>query len=116
MKGTIKKGTEISFLFSDGEKIFTKSILALVTQKVSQNEDQRGRIAIIAGKRLGTAPQRNRAKRRIREAARAYKAPWDGFDVVLVAREKTGHEDFSELIKDMGTIVRRIHTTAKTKG
>lgn len=44
-----------------------------------------GRLAVIASRRVGNAPVRNRAKRLMREAA--VRVPWHhGIDVVLVAR------------------------------
>ena len=43
------------------------------------------RVAVVASRRVGTAVNRNRAKRLLREAAR--QLPWrSGLDVVLVAR------------------------------
>ena len=64
---------------------------------------------MIAGKRLGTAPQRNKAKRRIREAARLAQAPWLGFDVVLIAREAIAQADFGTIMKDMNRVKANIH-------
>jgi ribonuclease P protein component len=116
MKATVKKSAEVQALFNSGEKIFTKSILALVLPRASSQETSTGRITVIAGKRLGTAPQRNRAKRRLREAAYLCKAPWYGFDVALLAREKVLHESFSELIKDMAIIAKTIYNKRNTEG
>lgn len=44
-----------------------------------------GRAAVVAGRRVGGAVQRNRAKRRLRAVLRAEGVP-DGFDLVVVAR------------------------------
>lgn len=44
-----------------------------------------GRAAVVAGRRVGGAVQRNRAKRRLRAVLRAEGVP-DGFDFVVVAR------------------------------
>ena len=57
-----------------------------------------GRVAFVAGKKLGTAPERNRAKRRLREAARSAGAPWRGYDVVFVARQSILETEFNELV------------------
>lgn len=44
-------------------------------------------VGVVAGRRVGGAVQRNRAKRRLRAAVQAVRARWpDRFDIVLVAR------------------------------
>ena len=108
MKGTIKSKNEISLLFDSGKRISTTSVIALVSDKRSSSaktrDEQGGRVAVVAGKRLGNAPQRNRAKRRIREAVRVAQASWPGFDVVLIAKEATNRVDFSKIVNDMNLI------------
>jgi ribonuclease P protein component len=83
MRRTIKSKNEINALFRHGTRVQTASVLAIVAEHAAP-----GRIAVIAGKRLGNAPQRNRAKRLIREAACKGGAPWAGYDVLLIARER----------------------------
>lgn len=60
-----------------------------------------GRVAYIAGKKLGSAPQRSRAKRRLREAARIAGAPWYGHDVLLVAKQGIAHKDFNQIVASL---------------
>ena len=115
MKGTIKSNDEISFLFNVGKRINTTNMIALVSADQAlfkkKPENHGGRIAVIAGKRLGSVPQRNRAKRRIREAARLAQAPWSGFDVVLIAREAILQADFTTIVKDMNKVTTNIRKT-----
>lgn len=61
----------------------------------------RGRCAYAAGKRLGNAPFRNRCKRVMREAARACGAPWEGHDVVFVAKRGVAHARQGKLAAKM---------------
>jgi len=63
---------------------------------------------VLAGKRLGSAPQRNRAKRLIREAARKHGAPWPGLDALLVARESLIGQGQEAADRDMARIARRL--------
>ena len=60
--------------------------------------DHYGRVAFIAGKKLGNAVWRNRAKRRMREACRQAGGPFPGYDVAFVARKRIDDADFSEVV------------------
>ena len=84
---TIKSSTEISYIFANGKR-FTASSIVLLVQKKAQH-DQKGRVAFVAGKKLGNAVWRNAAKRRMRAVCRDLGGPWDGYDVVFIARKST---------------------------
>jgi ribonuclease P protein component len=62
----------------------------------------------VAGKRLGNAPKRNRAKRLMREAARVVEMPQRGFDVVFIARERTTKNSLEAITDDMRRLLRRL--------
>src|SRR5918993_2902138 len=61
------------------------------------------RLGFTATKKIGGAVVRNRAKRRLREAARltlsAETAP--GWDLVLIARDATASRPFAQLLGDL---------------
>lgn len=67
------------------------------------------RLGFTATKRLGGAVVRNRAKRRLREAARLMlaDAPPPGWDLVLVAREATTTRRFATLLGDLRGALRQ---------
>lgn len=70
----------------------------LVILRVRPNGLPHSRAAFVAGKKIGKAARRNRAKRRLREALRprfCQIAP--GYDLVLVAREKIVAAPFAEI-------------------
>ena len=76
------------------------------------------RIGYTCSKKVGNAVARNRAKRRLREVARAVlptqgKAGWD---YVLVGRHlETANRPFHLLVQDMETALNRIHAPRKPR-
>jgi ribonuclease P protein component len=107
VKGTIKSAKEISFLFKTAQKVPTRSLVALIS-KTSRGRGSEGRVAFIAGKRLGNAPKRSRAKRLMREAARKVDVPWQGVDVLFIAREQTATTPLDAVVQDMKSVLRRL--------
>ncbi len=73
------------------------------------------RIGFTATKRIGGAVQRNRAKRRLREAAR-YLAPLHveaGCDYVFIARAGTVGRPWGRLLDDMKTALIKLSADVK---
>lgn len=68
--------------------------------------DTTARATVVAGRWMGPAVARNRAKRRLR-AALAATAPPRGLDVVAVAAEGAGSADFGDLVDELGLLLRR---------
>lgn len=72
----------------------------------SRGDEGPPRVAVVAGRRVGNAVARNRAKRRLREVVRATALPV-GVDLVLSAKAGADTVSFSELSDDVGSSVRR---------
>ena len=69
---------------------------------VLENEEQHGRpgrVAFVAGKKLGNAVWRNRAKRRMRAAYQALDIDLAGRDVVFVANRNTNAIEFTRMVE-----------------
>ena len=68
------------------------------------------RVGYTASRRVGGATQRNRAKRRLREAVArvmpGHAKP--GHDYVVIARAATVHRAFDDLLKDLETALARL--------
>lgn len=84
---TLKNKQDIDRLFAEGRRVSNPALLVLATR--ASGPLGQGRVMFVAGKRLGGAVLRNRAKRALREAARRSHGPWRGWDVALVARVPT---------------------------
>jgi ribonuclease P protein component len=68
------------------------------------------RIGFTASKKVGGAVLRNRAKRRLREAARAVMSQHarDGLDYVLIARDATPGRPYAMLLGDLEAALKRL--------
>lgn len=82
----IKSREDISNLFSCGERRHTPYLTLII--KSHGEHDRGGRVAFVAGKKLGCAVWRNSAKRRMREICRLNGGEWEGYDVVFVAKRR----------------------------
>ena len=101
---TIKSRTEISRLFASGKRYSCPSATVLVS-KSAEEHDPRGRVAFVAGKKLGGAVWRNAAKRRLREVCREIGGPWPGYDMVFIAKSATTTTTYSTVCKQCSGLV-----------
>lgn len=85
---TIKSSREIGDIFHRARRISHPLLIALIA-RTPDGRGPHGRVAFIAGKKVGNAVIRNRVKRVLREGARETGIPWDGVDVLLMATSKT---------------------------
>ncbi len=92
----LTRRAEFLRLASAGKKIAKHSF---VLQAAKDGPAEAVRVGYTATKKIGNAVTRNRAKRRLREAARLVLAERgaQGVELVLVARRETGTMDFAKL-------------------
>lgn len=86
-------------------KSYSHPLLILVA---CRNGLDHSRFGLRAGRATGGAVQRNRARRRLREALRPIVSTIQpGWDIVLVAREPTAGAAWSELRAGVASLIRR---------
>jgi ribonuclease P protein component len=78
--------------------------------RVRPNGLAASRAAVVAGKKLGGAVERNRAKRHLREALRPrFPQLKPGFDLVLIARDKLAEAKFLDIVAAVEDVLKRAH-------
>ncbi|MCI8469842.1 MAG: ribonuclease P protein component [Eggerthellaceae bacterium] len=101
---TIKSSDEISRLFSSGRRVKTPYVTLIlddhgVERTGSAQHGREGRVAFIAGKKLGNAVWRNSAKRRMRALCRELGGPWPGYDVIFLAKSSLTASSYSKVLR-----------------
>lgn len=95
----IKSSADITRVFKEGKR-FGRGSNALIVLRNDEQHGLPGRVAFVAGKKLGKAVWRNRAKRRMRAACQQLNGPWPGYDIVFIANSYTTEVDFEKLVND----------------
>jgi ribonuclease P protein component len=95
----LKRRADFLRLAAQGRKIVKSGFVLQALQGAAPEPV----LGFTATKKLGNAVIRNRAKRRLREAARLVLAerPAAGLELVLVARRETGSMDFCSLRRNL---------------
>lgn len=101
---TLKRHKEFRYTYARGRS----QSLSLFTLVYAKSRNETVRVGLSVSKRIGNAVQRNRAKRRMRAALTPFITHIaGGFNVIFVARQEVLTAPFSELSRQMETLLRR---------
>ena len=113
----LRRSGDVQRTYDEGNS-WVHPLLVLVARP---NELDLSRVAFVAGRRVGNAVARNRAKRLMREAARALlPRVGPGWDIVLVGRRRIVEVKSSQVDNALASLVersgiaRRARATART--
>jgi len=100
----LKKNADFQRVRREG-KSYVHPLVVLV---VAPNDIRRVRVGVAAGRSVGHAVRRNRAKRRLREIMRPLvtRIP-AGYDLLLIARPRAVEADFTALRQAVTTLLQR---------
>lgn len=102
----IKSSAEISSLFTQGRRLHTPYLTFIVLRNEKQH-DLTGRVAFVAGKKLGNAVWRNSAKRRMRSLCRDLHGPWHNYDVIFLAKSNIVRASYSKVLAACDNTLKR---------
>ncbi len=80
---------------------------AMVVHARSQRVPGTARVTVVAGRKIGGAVRRNRAKRRLRAALQCALVP-DGLDVIVVAKLPALTMDFGSLTGQLDALLAQV--------
>lgn len=104
---TIKSNKEVDRLFKEGKRANTPLVAARIAP-TPEERGHHGRVAFVAGKKLGNAVFRNRCKRVMRVMVRDVGGPWPGYDIVFIARAQTPYAHREDLEKACLALIKRM--------
>jgi ribonuclease P protein component len=103
MPSTSLRGSDIRAVYAARQPLHGQ----FLTLYVRRRAEGSSRTAVVAGRRIGTAVDRNRARRRLRALLATQDVP-SGVDMVLVAKPGTDRVTFALLAQDYRRVRERL--------
>lgn len=107
---SLKKNNDFKKVYKKGKKIVTKYFVFYYLK----NHTEINRIGFTVSKKIGNSVIRNRLKRRLREVFRVkFNGNQNGYDFVLVARNKLKYCNYKELEAEMNKTLKKFRGRVK---
>lgn len=108
----LKKNKQFQAVYKTGKSYANKHLVIYILP----NKNSECRVGFAAGKRLGSAPKRNRAKRLLREAFRLNQHRFkSGFDLIFIARAPLIGLDYHSVNRIFNDIIVRARLIVESK-
>jgi ribonuclease P protein component len=110
----LRKRSDFLGVARRGRKAATRT---LVLQARPRETDGAARIGYTVSRKVGNAVERNRVRRRLREAVRTRSSSLvrSGYDYVIIGRRAALTTPFGRIVSDLETALRRVHATPSDK-
>ena len=103
----LRPGGEFERVRQSGRS-YPHRLLVVIVQPRSEAPDAPPRVAVVAGRKLGTAVRRNRARRWLREAVRqVYAHLPPGIDMIVMARAPLLQSDLAGITTALSSTLQR---------
>lgn len=107
----LRHARDIRAVFASGLVAHGRSMVVHTRQRAA---GEGARWTVVAGRKVGGAVQRNRAKRRLRAILASSSLP-DGFDLVVVARSTALVAPFDEMRMELESLLERARRAGATR-
>lgn len=106
-RSSLRTKSDFQRVFADGRKVVAPEVVV----HAAQGQPEAGRLGIVVSKRNGGAVERNRLRRRLREAVKACGGVPRGYDVVVIARPAGKQAGFDRLKDRLWKILEELKMT-----
>ena len=101
IKRKLSKTSEFKKVFSEGRRLEGKNLVIFVLE----NDYDFNRMGTIVKKEIGKAVDRNKTKRRLKEAARLLnKKLLSGYDIIVLAKNNVRKANYFEICYDLESL------------